>query len=67
MASTAPRIDPRSMQWQTNGELHQGDLIALVCHLRKAECGQHSDELSRLGQRHTENSKTSMTMQKQPA
>ena len=55
------------MQWQTNGELHQGDLIALVCHLRKAECSQHSDELSRLGQRPTENSKTSMTMQKQPA
>ena len=55
------------MQWQTNGELDQGDLIELVCHLREAECGQHSDELSRLGQRHTEDSKTSMTMQKQPA
>ena len=52
------------MQWQTNGELHQGDLIALVCHLRKAECAQHSAELSRLGQRHTENSKTSITIRK---
>ena len=43
------------MQWQTNGELDQGDLIELVYHLRNVECKQHSDELSRLGQRHTEN------------
>ncbi len=42
------------MQWQTNGELDQGDLIELVCHLRNVECDQHSDELSRLGQKHNE-------------
>ena len=40
------------MQWQTNGELDQGDLIELVCHLRNVECDQHSAELSRLGQKH---------------
>jgi len=45
------------MQWQSNGELDQGDLIELVCHLRNVECDQHSDELSRLGQKHTEDSK----------
>ena len=34
------------MQWQTNGELDQGDLIELVCHLRNVECDQHSDPRS---------------------
>ena len=46
------------MQWQTNGELDQGDLIELVCHLRNVECDQHSDELSRLGQKSIEHSQT---------
>ena len=55
------------MQWQTNGELDQGDLIELVCHLRNVECDQHSDELSRLGQRSTEHSKTDIKSQKQAA
>ncbi len=55
------------MQWQTNGELDQGDLIELVCHLRNVECEQHSDELSRLGQRHTEGTQIAKTMQKQAA
>ena len=53
------------MQWQTNGELDQGDLIELVCHLRKVECDQHSDELSRLGKKHTGESQTEITAQKQ--
>ena len=44
------------MQWQTNGELDQGDLIELVCHLRNVECDQHSDELLRLGQKSAEDS-----------
>ena len=37
------------MRWQSNGELDQGDLLELVCHLRNVECDQHSRELSRLG------------------
>ena len=55
------------MQWQTNGELDQGDLIELVCHLRNVECEQHGDELSRLGQKHTELIQIAKTMQKQAA
>ena len=55
------------MQWQTNGELDQGDLIELVCHLRKVECDQHNDELSRLGQRHTEDNRAGKITQKQAA
>jgi len=55
------------MQWQTNGELEQGDLIELVCHLRNVESEQHSHELSRLGQRHTETSQTGKITQKQVA
>ncbi|MDB4677556.1 hypothetical protein OAE71_00155 [Synechococcus sp. AH-551-A21] len=67
MTSTAPRLDPTAMQWQTNGELDQGDLIELVCHLRNVECDQHSDELSRLGQKSTEHSQTDINSQKQVA
>ena len=55
------------MQWQTNGELDQGDLIELVCHLRNVESDQHSDELSRLGQSHTEDNQTGKIPQKQAA
>jgi len=55
------------MRWQTNGELDQGDLIELVCHLRNVECDQHSDELSRLGQRHTEDIQTGKIPKKQAA
>jgi hypothetical protein len=55
------------MQWQSNGELDQGDLIELVCHLRNVECDQHSDELSRLGQKRTEDSQTDLSTQKQAA
>ena len=67
MTSTAPRLDPRAMQWQTNGELDQGDLIELVCHLRNVECDQHSDELSRLGQKHIEDSETGIKEHKHAA
>ena len=55
------------MQWQTNGELDQGDLIELVCHLRNVECDQHSDELSRLGQKSIEHSQTDIKSPKQVA
>ena len=52
------------MQWQTNGELDQGDLIELVCHLRNVECEQHRDELSRLGQRRSEDIQIGKTTHK---
>ena len=55
------------MQWQTNGELDQGDLIELVCHLRNVECEQHRDELSRLGRRHSEDIQIGKVPQKQAA
>ncbi len=55
------------MQWQTNGELDQGDLVELVCHLRNVECDLHSDELSRLGQKHIEDPETGIKQLKQPA
>ena len=55
------------MQWQTNGELDQGDLIELVCHLRNVECDQHSVELSRLGKKSIEHSQTDIKSQKQAA
>jgi hypothetical protein len=55
------------MQWQTNGELDQGDLIELVCHLRNVECDQHSVELSRLGQKSIEDSQTDIKSQKHAA
>ena len=55
------------MQWQTNGELDRGDLIELVCHLRNVECDQHSDELSRLGQKHKENSQIGTPTNQQAA
>ena len=55
------------MQWQSNGELDQGDLIELVCHLRNVECDQHSDELSRLSQKRTEDSQTDLSKKKQAA
>ncbi len=54
------------MQWQTNGELDQGDLVELVCHLRNVECDQHSDELSRLGQKHIEDSETGIKETNRP-
>ena len=55
------------MQWQSNGELDQGDLIELVCHLRNVESDQHSDELSRLGKSSTEHSQTDIKSPKQVA
>ena len=55
------------MQWQTNGELDQGDFIELVWHLRNVECDQYRDELSRLGQKHKENSQISTPSNQQAA
>ena len=39
---------PRSMKWETNGELAQNDLSELVNRLLDVEKNHHSDELSRL-------------------
>ncbi|MGB0874112.1 MAG: hypothetical protein ACPGSE_02600, partial [Synechococcus sp.] len=42
--------DPRSMQWQQDGELARADLDALVHALQQVECDHNSAELQRLGQ-----------------
>ncbi len=41
--------NPRSMKWETNGELASRDLSKLVNRLLNVESTDHSDELSRLG------------------
>jgi len=40
------------MQWQSNGELDQGDLFELVRRLRSVESPSHSNELWRLGSKY---------------
>ena len=42
--------DPRSMEWQQDGELARADLDALVNALQRVECDRNSAELQRLGQ-----------------
>ena len=42
--------DPRSMEWQQDGELALADLDALVHALQQVECDRNSAELQRLGQ-----------------
>ena len=42
--------DPRSMEWQQDGELARADLDALVNALLRVECDRNSAELQRLGQ-----------------
>ena len=49
-AASALAPDPRSMQWQQDGELAQADLDALVHALQQVECDHNSAELQRLGQ-----------------
>jgi len=49
--AAAYRPDPRSMQWQANGELAEGDLVELVVRLRAVEQPHHSQELLRLSSR----------------
>ena len=41
--------DPRSMQWQEDGDLDPADLAALVSRLQALESCCHGQELQRLG------------------
>ncbi len=47
---TAPsNPEPRTMKWESNGELAQRDLSELVTRLLDVESSNHGNELSRLG------------------
>jgi hypothetical protein len=45
-------IAPASLMWQDNGELAPQEVFNLICHLRKVESQNHSNELWRLGQKY---------------
>ena len=45
----APCPDPRSMQWQEDGELDPDDRAAFVSRLQAVESSSHGEELQRLG------------------
>ena len=51
-ASSKP--EPRSMKWESNGELAQRDLSELVNRLLDVESTNNSDELARLGTKYDE-------------
>ena len=46
--SATNKPEPRSMKWESSGELAQRDLSELVSRLLDVESRDHSDELSRL-------------------
>ncbi|WP_320675495.1 hypothetical protein [Prochlorococcus sp. MIT 1341] len=48
--------EPRSMKWESNGELAHRDLSELVNRLLDVESQNHSNELSRLGNKYNETS-----------
>ena len=47
--SSSTNPEPRTMKWESNGELAQHDLTSLINRLLDVESQTHSDELSRLG------------------
>ena len=52
--AAASQPEPRSMKWESNGELAQRDLSELVNRLLDVESQTHSNELSRLGMKYEE-------------
>ena len=52
--SASSRPEPRTMKWETNGELAHRDLSELVNRLLDVESSHHSNELSRLGTKYDE-------------
>lgn len=44
-------FEPRSLEWQDNGELAATEVFELVKRLRAVETGEHVNELWRLGQK----------------
>ena len=52
--SASSQPEPRSMKWESNGELAQRDLSELVNRLLDVESQTHSNELTRLGMKYEE-------------
>lgn len=44
-------FEPRSLEWQDNGELAATEVFELVKRLRAVESGEHVNELWRLSQK----------------
>lgn len=47
------------MQWQSDGELDQADVFALVCRLKQVEDQSHANELWQLGHKYPRSSRHS--------
>ncbi len=54
--SASSQPEPRSMKWESSGELAQRDLSELVTRLLNVETSNNSDELTRLGSKYDEQS-----------
>ena len=54
--SASSQPEPRSMKWESSGELAQRDLSELVTRLLDVESSNNSDELTRLGSKYEEKS-----------
>ena len=52
--SASSQPEPRSMKWESSGELAQRDLSELVTRLLDVESSNNSDELTRLGAKYNE-------------
>jgi hypothetical protein len=49
--SAPASFEPRSLEWQDNGELAATEVFELVKRLRAVESGEHVNELWRLSQK----------------
>ncbi len=49
--SSGDLFEPRSLEWQDNGELAATEVFELVRRLRAVESGEHLNELWRLSQK----------------
>ena len=54
--SASSQPEPRSMKWESSGELAQRDLSELVTRLLDVESSNNTDELTRLGSKYNEES-----------
>jgi len=54
--SASSQPEPRSMKWESSGELAQRDLSELVNRLLDVESSNNSDELTRLSSKYDEES-----------
>ena len=50
--SASSKPEPRSMKWESSGELAQRDLSELVTRLLDVESSNNSDELTRLSNKY---------------